>query len=290
MGFSCVTYNIQYGFGMDGQFDLSRIVDAVKDADLIAFQEVTRGMPLNGGVDMVATLRALLPDHVGVWGPSFQIALSESGLAGGDGAGVSGFEFGNMVFSKAPILSTRNHLLPRRMRTEGLNLQRSALEALVDTPAGPVRFYSVHLDHLSEAERLLQIEALLALSGDHVSLGGAATGLSAFGFPDLPVVDDFMLMGDFNLEPQDQAYAALCGASGGTEKARSASRHVVDVSRADRSAARDALTYHDPKGEDTSKRLDYCFASGSLAPRCSAARVDEEAVGSDHRPVWLDIG
>ena len=38
-----VTYNIQYGVGLDGRYDLERIIDAVKDADIIAFQEVTRG-------------------------------------------------------------------------------------------------------------------------------------------------------------------------------------------------------------------------------------------------------
>ena len=49
-----VTYNIQYGIGLDGRFDLGRIADAVRGADLIALQEVSRNNPSNGGVDMVA--------------------------------------------------------------------------------------------------------------------------------------------------------------------------------------------------------------------------------------------
>ena len=37
-----VTYNIQYGKGRDGRFDLRRIADAVREADVIALQEVER--------------------------------------------------------------------------------------------------------------------------------------------------------------------------------------------------------------------------------------------------------
>lgn len=287
MGFSCVTYNIQYGFGMDGAFDLKRIVEAVEGADVIALQEVTRGMPLNAGVDMVAELKAMLPDHVGVYGPSFQIALSADGIQNSSGA--AAFEFGNMVFSKAPILSVRNHLLPRRLTMDGLNLQRSALEALVQTPGGPVRFYSVHLDHKRETERLLQIEALKTVVLHHTTLGGAASGLEGFGFPDLPVTEDCMAMGDFNLEPNDEAYGALCGTGSDPVAKEPATPTFVDVTRPAGEDVANALTFHDPKGEEVSKRLDYCFASLSLAPRCSNARVDEAAMGSDHRPVWVDI-
>ena len=34
-----VTYNIQFGQGRDGKVDLSRIIDAVQGADVIALQE-----------------------------------------------------------------------------------------------------------------------------------------------------------------------------------------------------------------------------------------------------------
>ena len=37
-----VTYNVQFGKGRDGRFDLRRIADAVRDADVIALQEVGR--------------------------------------------------------------------------------------------------------------------------------------------------------------------------------------------------------------------------------------------------------
>ena len=49
-----VTCNIQYGVGLDGKFDIDRIADAVRGADVIALQEVSRNNPANGGADMVA--------------------------------------------------------------------------------------------------------------------------------------------------------------------------------------------------------------------------------------------
>ena len=36
-------------------------------------------------------------------------------------------------------------------------------------------------------------------------------------------------------------------------------------------------------------RLDYCFVSTSLRHCISSCRVDEQAQGSDHQPVWVDI-
>ena len=56
-----VTYNIQYGIGLDGQYDLGRIADAVRGADVIALQEVTRNNPQNGGRDMVAEIGDACP-------------------------------------------------------------------------------------------------------------------------------------------------------------------------------------------------------------------------------------
>jgi endonuclease/exonuclease/phosphatase family metal-dependent hydrolase len=36
-----VTYNIQYGVGQDGRYDLARLIEAVGDHDIISLQEVT---------------------------------------------------------------------------------------------------------------------------------------------------------------------------------------------------------------------------------------------------------
>ena len=38
-----ISYNIQFGRGLDGRFDLGRICESVKGADIICLQEVEAG-------------------------------------------------------------------------------------------------------------------------------------------------------------------------------------------------------------------------------------------------------
>ncbi|MCI5077661.1 endonuclease/exonuclease/phosphatase family protein [Oricola sp.] len=273
MAFTVVTYNIQYGIGLDGAYDLQRIVDAVKEADIIALQEVTRGFMRNDGRDMVAEIEALLPDRFAV---HHMPADVDFGSAVIDGKAMQNrFQFGNMILSRWPILSARGHLLPRFLRNSSLNLQRGALEALIVTPSGPLRFYSVHLDHIDPQERLEQIAALkeIAFAAPHSGL--AVTGLAEYGFPELPQAEDFVLLGDFNLEPDLDEYRDMLVENG----------HLVDVSATDT-----GWSWTDPSNRDLVKRLDYGFATQGFADRVSDARVDREAEGSDHMPVWLHLG
>ena len=51
-----VTYNIQFGQGRDGKVDLSRIIDAVQGADVIALQEVDRFWTRSQMADQVEVL------------------------------------------------------------------------------------------------------------------------------------------------------------------------------------------------------------------------------------------
>ena len=36
-------------------------------------------------------------------------------------------------------------------------------------------------------------------------------------------------------------------------------------------------------------RLDYCFVSASLGDAITATRIDNQALGSDHQPLWVEI-
>src|SRR5687767_862408 len=134
-----VTYNTQYGVGRDGRFNLERVAKEVDGADIIALQEVTRNFARNGGVDMVDGLAVLLPNYFTAFGPAMDL---DFGAIDNDGRPLNKrFQFGNMVLSRFPIVASRNLLLPRRLRFSRGNLQRSALEALVIAPSGPLRVY-----------------------------------------------------------------------------------------------------------------------------------------------------
>jgi endonuclease/exonuclease/phosphatase family metal-dependent hydrolase len=63
-----VSWNIQYGKGVDGQIDLSRISQTVhKDGlpDILCLQEVSRNYPsTDDGADQVQQLQKLFPKTV----------------------------------------------------------------------------------------------------------------------------------------------------------------------------------------------------------------------------------
>jgi endonuclease/exonuclease/phosphatase family metal-dependent hydrolase len=166
-----VSYNIQYGFGLDGKYDLERIVAALAGADVIALQEVTRGYSRNGSVDMVAAIQALLPGYYAVYGAGLDL------LPTGAGPRDPRFQFGNMVLSRWPIVATRTLLLPRSRTIAKLNLQRCATEAVIDAPDGALRVYAVHLDHVSPDERIRQIVCLKDHAINFVRDGGLLPAL-----------------------------------------------------------------------------------------------------------------
>lgn len=285
-----VSYNIQYGIGLDGRYDLERIANAVRGADLIALQEVTRNNPKNGGIDMVAVLRDLLPEYFAVFGAPFSIDIG-SRIEGGRAVDAR-FEFGNMVFSKAPILASRNLLLPRGRSYDRLGLQRGALEALVVTPLGPVRFYCLHLDHTSPDDRIAQLGFLMERVRGYPLEGGALTGLAEMGLPEPPHPESFLLLGDFNMLPGSPEYMLVTGAADHETGTPLRARHGADAASlvGDDGATATWLDPERPAEPTRQKRLDYCFVSADLAPRVRSYTVDRNAVGSDHRPVWLELG
>lgn len=285
----CVSYNIQYGIGLDGGYDIGRIVGSLAGADVIALQEVTRNNPQNQGRDMVAELCAALPDYFSVFGPNFE---ADMGSHVKDGRAVDlRFQFGNMILSKTPVLASRNFLLPRRRSISHLNLQRGALEAMIDTELGPLRFYSTHLDHRSPDERLAQIRFLMERIYGYPLEGGVLSGVTELGFPEPPLPEGFVLMGDFNMLPGSVEYCEVTG-----HLDHEYGLPLVASKAVDAAAYLDAApqtTWLDPErpaDESRFKRIDYCFVAATLAARIRSSHVDQAAKGSDHQPVWLELG
>ncbi|RFC67672.1 MULTISPECIES: endonuclease/exonuclease/phosphatase family protein [Mesorhizobium] len=286
----CVSYNIQYGIGLDYQYDIGRIIDAVRGADIICLQEVSRNNPSNGGHDMVAAINHALPDYFSVYGPNFEADMG-SRIANGK-AVTTTFQFGNMILSRKPILLSRNLLLPRTRTFDYANFQRGALEALIETPSGYVRFYSTHLDHRSPDERLEQIRFLKDRIFNYPVEGGGLTGLAEYGLPEPPSPNEFIVMGDFNMLSDTPEHAALCGTPDAIFGLTLNARHAVDVAAYLGALEDHPVTWvdpNDPKDEARMKRIDYVFASPFMADRLKSYRVDREAVGSDHLPVWVEL-
>lgn len=279
-----VSYNIQYGIGRDGQFDIGRIAESVRNADVIALQEVTRGLDRNGGADLVALLTEVMPGHFPIFAASVDV---DAGSQMVDGRVVSRrLNFGNMILSRWPILAVRNLLLPRTRSFDRGNFQRAALEVLVVTPLGPLRIYSVHLDHLHHEERLRQIRYLKERVYAYPIEGGAITGAGEYGYPEPPHPEDFILLGDFNMTPGSPEYELLVGGVDYAEGRLRVAHHPVDASRIDDG---ETVSWVDSKRPERRGRLDYCFVSAGLAPRVRKAWIDSDSTGSDHQPVWVEM-
>ena len=280
-----VTYNIQYSLGQDGFHDLERIAAALADADVIGLQEVVRNVKGVPDRDQPARLGQLLPTYYWVYGPT--VDLDASAKSAGGTVTNARYQFGNMVLSRWPILSSRLILLPRILTTDTSNGQRGALEAIVDAPSGPIRVYSVHLDNHSPARRQDELRFLLPRLFVVPQEGSSFSGPSWLGQPHSVTPDDFVVLGDFNLGPDSDEYREIVDLQdlGGTTQG-----HLVDTWTAAGPALRHGVTwYADPADPRSGIRVDYGFVSSGLADRISAAWIDDEAVGSDHQPAWFHL-
>jgi endonuclease/exonuclease/phosphatase family metal-dependent hydrolase len=248
---------------------------------------VTRGSESNDFADMVADLAALFPDYFWVYGAPFDLHVA-AGESGFPPRGTR-FQFGNMILSRFPILSSRTHLLPRSRTVSKLNLQRGATEALIDIPGRPLRVYSVHLDHVSVDERIAQIRHLNDRINGFCLEGGAVSGAGELDFEELPLPEDYVVMGDCNMVPESPEYCALAGAKDGYYGRVPRIGTPVDALAALDGYHPKSYSWMDPKDHGKRMHLDYCFVSGGLAGSLKAAHVDTDSVGSDHFPVWAEI-
>jgi endonuclease/exonuclease/phosphatase family metal-dependent hydrolase len=208
------------------------------------------------------------------------------GATDGDGRPLNKrFQFGNMVLSRFPIVASRNLLLPRTLRFSRGNLQRSALEALVITPSGPLRIYSVHLDHIAVTERTLQIAHLKERAFAYAGEGGAISGSAEYGFPEPPRPEAFVLMGDFNMDRFSPEYALMVG----EQDDASSGADLIDVYSLGGGLPDGAVSWVDDAKPETNRLIDFAFVGKSLAGRVGKVRIDREAKGSDHLPVWFEL-
>ena len=284
-----VSYNIQYGRGRDGVFDLQRIATAIAGADVIALQEVERYWQRSGMVDQPREIADLLGDYHWVYGAGIDVDASVRDSHGN--LQNRRRQFGNMLLCRRPIAASRHHLLPKYASLGPMSIQRSALEGVIETDRGWLRVYSVHLTHLSAETRLPQVQTLLdihqraTVEGAALCGGGLKEEWTRDGMPPaLP--GEAIFLGDFNMEPDSEEYARFTGPVSPYGGRITNPHGFVDawVTAGNQELAGVTANMH---GRDV--RLDYCFVSASLVDAITAARIDNQAAGSDHQPLWVEI-
>lgn len=303
-----VSYNIQYGVGTDGRFDLGRIVDVIGDADIVGLQEVEVAWDRSHNVDIPARLQELMPDHYAAWVPNIDVLKRTD--AGWAGARAPRRQFGNMILSRHPILSVRNHLLPRYGAAHLLDMQRGALEATIALPGGGfpgggLRVYCAHFCHLSDAQRRRQLEHLMAILHRAPAEGAALSGAHdrdlswSSEAPLPPPPADAIVLGDFNCTPEMESYAVIAGE--GSERRGRMSRldGLLDAWSAARRRVGLTGSGGEPEGATRypsfppqpgqGKRVDFCFLPHRFAGLVEEARVPADADGSDHLPLIVTL-
>ena len=301
-----VTYNIRFGLGLDQGYNLERIATEVDGADIIGLQEVERFWRRSGMVDQPQVLGELLKGFYWAYCPAFDVDAS---TVNGDGSVLNRRrQFGPMMLSRWPIRSARTLVLPQLPAIELISMTTGALECVIETPQGPLRVYSLHLSALSPRERLLQIDTLLEMNktiehcgtvmmaaGNHSNPAEAQHIVDldwGNGEPPQPKPVNTIFMGDFNSTEESAEYIRFVGEADPIFGRVVHSDGFVDSWSVARETTGSPVSWWpDPPGRLPGHplRLDYCFISTELVSKVNRCWVDTEAVGSDHRPYWVEF-
>ena len=280
-----VTWNIQWGRGADGRVDLNRIVAHARrfaDFDVLCLQEVAAGfseLPGNDDSDQLEGIAHRLRGYQAIDGIAVDLPQPASGRK----------RFGNMILSRLPVGPVYRHLLTWPADPAIKTMQRIALEASIDTPAGAVRVITTHLEYYSAKQRRAQVEQLRALHqqavshADHPGAGKLTDG--PFFEPERgkPAI----LVGDFNFRPESEEHARLLVPF---DDATPAFRDAWQVLRPGESHPATVGLYDKVQWPDAPFTCDFAFVSEDLAGRLRDIRVDQETEASDHQPLMLEIG
>lgn len=281
-----LSFNLQYGFGADGAYDLDRAAKVIAGADIACLQEVDRHWSRSGFDDQPALLETRLPDRYCVYGAGFDMDASR--VSGGRVMNRRR-QFGPMVISRWPILWSRLHLLPLLPMIDPINTQTCALETCIAAPGGALRVVSVHLAHVGVAERLAQIAALKAALGPVGPWSGTddepeRNWTEGEGEPACPA--EMIWAGDFNCEPGSAEHRSIVGETPYHGGARYRGVLVDAV-------ATKGLTLHSHQkviaGEIRLRQLDHIFVDASFAPRLLRVWAETGCPASDHFPLWAEI-
>jgi len=174
-------YNIHYGQGNDGVYDIPRLADVINASrpDLVALQEIDVHVKRSGRLHELR----ILADKTGMaarFGPTQHY---EGGL------------FGNGILSKLPIHDVHIQPLPYTEATpEKMTYPRAAVAAVVELSNGKsIRIASTHFQHNLEEDRLAEALAI----NSHFANDDASADTMGAETAALPTI----LAGDLNAQP-----------------------------------------------------------------------------------------
>jgi endonuclease/exonuclease/phosphatase family metal-dependent hydrolase len=280
-----LTWNIQWGLGMDGRVDLDRIVRsarAMADFDVFCVQEVADNFPGlqgNDDRDQFARLGDLLPGYTRTQGYGVDVM----------GANGRRRRFGNAIFSRYPVLSARRHALPWPADPAKKTMPRMALEVTVQAPFGALRVTTTHLEYYSEVQRREQVRRLRNLHDEACQRAQAAAAYenveSNVTFDPTPQSTRAIVCGDFNFPPENNAFQEI---QSPLARAGPALRDAWSQLYPGKPHA-PTFCLHDQRYAKVPYCCDFAFLSADMVPRARSVSVDAHTQDSDHQPVLLEL-
>lgn len=277
-----ITWNIQWARGVDEKVDPRRIIDHARqmaDFDVLCLQEVAANFPdLDGNdrADQFALFDELLPGFT---------AIEAIGVDVPDGQG-GRKRFGNLILTRLPVAQALRHVLPWEAAATR-NMPRVLVEAMVETPFGPLRLMTTHLEYSSPVLRAAQIDGIRQIHRMAAARQATPRAPGPHTYAPTPNTASAILTGDFNMRPDDAGLAQLLAPfPNGVPPLvdlwpvlRGAEPHPPSAFICDQ-------TYGPPGC------LDYVLATPDLAERARSITYDIETRASDHQPILVafDLG
>jgi len=278
-----ITWNIQWGRGIDLKVDLPRIVRTalgIADFDVLCLQEVAVNFPGLGGSrgeNQVEELSCALPGYAAHYGIATDVDDGRGGRS----------RFGNLIFSRLPAIQVFRHLLPWPADPAAPSMQRIAVEAVVRSQWGPLRVMTTHLEYYSAMQRMAQVEALRRLHEE--ACGHAAlprpSGDPGEPFAALPRPSSAILTGDFNFKPDAPEHQRMISEFGATVPGL---MDAWEIAHPKQPHAHTVGLYENGWAEHP-YCCDFVFVTGDLASRVRAVTVDTQTQASDHQPVLVEL-
>jgi len=277
-----VTWNIQWARGCDGRVDPGRIVRAARelaDFDVLCVQEAASNFPgLDGsaGEDQFAMFGALLPGYAVIRAPAVQISASAGTWR----------QFGNALITRLPVLQVFRHLLPWPADATVPNMQRSAVEAVVQTPWGPLRVTTTHLEYYSARQRAAQVERLRELQAEAAGHANEPVRPEKKGSPfaPWPRPASGVLTGDFNFRPEDPLHVRMQAQIGAGVPAY---RDAWEIRHPGRPHDPTLGVFDKEQWPEPAFCCDFIFVTEDIAARVEEVAVSGTTDASDHQPVLL---
>jgi endonuclease/exonuclease/phosphatase family metal-dependent hydrolase len=275
-----VTWNIQWGKGCDGIVDLARTVAVAKefaDADIFCFQEVSEHFrPLDGDMKQSKQLALLLPGYTAIFRPAVE-TVDDKGKTR---------RFGNMTFSRLPVLQVRNHLLPWPEANTVRCMQRHALEVTVQAPFGPLRVVNTHLEYYSAVQREAQLTRLIELQQEASTSPKPGRTSHDDPYRSLSLAPSGLLCGDFNFDVSDPQYKLI------TESSRPglSYRDAWSICSPERKHEPTAGVFDHLQWSKGPDCRDFVFVTEDLTSVIRRVEVNSRTDASDHQPIVIELG